>query len=230
MIVIRVREDGVTVYGHAGFAEVGKDIICAGVTALTQTLIKSLNDLTKDKIEYEIWNPPDNICKGLNYWLDFHYGMKIQMNKVKQDKEICLFTPSVYFVTIKINSTSDDIKTISRTGKIKNIDVQELNDLTGFVVQPYIIIIPPSESRTLELYFESIEETDDVYCHARAIEEYGENQESLFKYEMPFDYSCSEEEEKRLIRILYASIVATIAASIIFTIEYFPYFCPKKPS
>lgn len=54
MIVIRVREDGVTVSGHAGYAGVGKDIICAGVTALTQTLIKSLNDLTEDKIEYEM--------------------------------------------------------------------------------------------------------------------------------------------------------------------------------
>ncbi|HJC49107.1 MAG TPA: ribosomal-processing cysteine protease Prp [Candidatus Anaerostipes avistercoris] len=54
MIVVRVREDGVTVSGHAGFAGVGKDIICAGVTSLTQTLIKSMNDLTEDKIEYEM--------------------------------------------------------------------------------------------------------------------------------------------------------------------------------
>lgn len=54
MIVVRVQEDGVTVSGHAGFAGVGKDIICAGVTALTQTLIKSMNDLTEDKIEYEM--------------------------------------------------------------------------------------------------------------------------------------------------------------------------------
>lgn len=54
MIVIRVREDGVTVSGHAGYAVAGKDIICAGVTSLTQTLIKSLNDLTEDKIEGEM--------------------------------------------------------------------------------------------------------------------------------------------------------------------------------
>ena len=54
MIVVRVREDGVTVSGHAGFAGAGKDIICAGVTSLTQTLIKSLNDLTEDKNEYEM--------------------------------------------------------------------------------------------------------------------------------------------------------------------------------
>lgn len=54
MIVVRVREDGVTVSGHAGFAGVGKDIICAGVTSLTQALIKSLNDLTEDEIEGEM--------------------------------------------------------------------------------------------------------------------------------------------------------------------------------
>lgn len=54
MIVVRVREDGVTVSGHAGYAETGKDIVCAGVTALTQTLIKSIADLTEDKIKYEV--------------------------------------------------------------------------------------------------------------------------------------------------------------------------------
>ena len=54
MIAVRVREDGVTVSGHANYAGVGKDIICAGVTSLTQTLIKSMNDLTEDKIEYEM--------------------------------------------------------------------------------------------------------------------------------------------------------------------------------
>ena len=46
MIVVRVREDEVTVSGHANYAGVGKVIICAGVTSLRQTLIKSMNDLT----------------------------------------------------------------------------------------------------------------------------------------------------------------------------------------
>lgn len=54
MIVVNVREDRITVFGHAGYAEAGKDIVCAGVTTLTQTLIKSMNDLTEDKIEYEM--------------------------------------------------------------------------------------------------------------------------------------------------------------------------------
>ena len=54
MIAVNVRMDGITIEGHAGYAEAGKDIVCAGVTALTMSLVKSLNDLTEDKIEYEI--------------------------------------------------------------------------------------------------------------------------------------------------------------------------------
>ena len=54
LIEVSVRKDGITVSGHAGYAEVGKDIVCAGVTALTQTLIKSVSDLTEDKIQCEV--------------------------------------------------------------------------------------------------------------------------------------------------------------------------------
>lgn len=54
MIVVCVRKDGITVNGHAGYAETGKDIVCAGMTALTQTLVRSMQGLTKDKIEYEV--------------------------------------------------------------------------------------------------------------------------------------------------------------------------------
>ena len=54
MIAVSVRKDGIEVRGHANYAETGKDIVCAGVTALTQTLIRSLEDLTRNEIEYEI--------------------------------------------------------------------------------------------------------------------------------------------------------------------------------
>lgn len=54
MIAVSVRKDGIEISGHAGYAETGKDIVCAGVTALTQTLIRSLEDLTRDEIEYDI--------------------------------------------------------------------------------------------------------------------------------------------------------------------------------
>ena len=64
MIAVSVREDGIKVSGHANYAEDGKDIVCAGVTALTQTLIRSLEELVGDEVEYEI--SPGRV--------DIHYG------------------------------------------------------------------------------------------------------------------------------------------------------------
>ncbi len=54
MIEVSVRKDGITVTGHSWYDQQGRDIVCAGVTALFQTLIKSMEDLTEDAIEYEI--------------------------------------------------------------------------------------------------------------------------------------------------------------------------------
>lgn len=54
MIEVRIRPERIEISGHAGYAEPGKDIVCAGVTALTQTLIQSIDDLTDDEIEYRI--------------------------------------------------------------------------------------------------------------------------------------------------------------------------------
>ena len=54
MIAVCVRKDGIKMQGHAGYAENGKDIVCAGITALTQTLIRSMEDLIMDEIKYEI--------------------------------------------------------------------------------------------------------------------------------------------------------------------------------
>lgn len=54
MIVVNVRPDGITIDGHAGYAEAGKDIVCAGVTALTENLVESIESLTSDEIQYDI--------------------------------------------------------------------------------------------------------------------------------------------------------------------------------
>lgn len=54
MISVSVRKDGITVSGHANYAEAGKDIVCAGVTALVQGLIRSMESLTRDQIQYDI--------------------------------------------------------------------------------------------------------------------------------------------------------------------------------
>lgn len=54
MIAVSVRKDEIQISGHANHGAKGHDIVCAGVTALVQNLIKSIEDLTEDKIEYDI--------------------------------------------------------------------------------------------------------------------------------------------------------------------------------
>lgn len=54
MIVVKVTLNGITVDGHAGYAKPGKDIVCAGVSMLTQNLINSIEALTKDVISYKV--------------------------------------------------------------------------------------------------------------------------------------------------------------------------------
>ena len=51
MIEIKVRPDSVTVKGHAGYDVMGKDIICAGVSALFCTMVHSIKSLTTDKLD-----------------------------------------------------------------------------------------------------------------------------------------------------------------------------------
>lgn len=54
MIEVSVHEREIKVSGHAGYSVQGFDVVCAGVTALVQTLVKSVENLTEDKIEYEL--------------------------------------------------------------------------------------------------------------------------------------------------------------------------------
>lgn len=75
MIAVSVRKDGIKISGHANYAEAGKDIVCAGVTTLTQTLIMSMVDLTRDEIECEI-------SPGRT---DIHYGNLSEEGKLLVD-------------------------------------------------------------------------------------------------------------------------------------------------
>lgn len=61
--------------GHAGYAEPGQDIVCAAVSALVQTLIQSIEDLTSDKITYDI-------SPG---WADIKHGNLSQRAKLLVD-------------------------------------------------------------------------------------------------------------------------------------------------
>lgn len=64
MIEVRVRKNHIHVSGHAGHAPPGQDIVCAGVTALVQTLAESIQALTEDKIEYEVSSGRADIYYG----------------------------------------------------------------------------------------------------------------------------------------------------------------------
>lgn len=54
MIEVMISQEGILVRGHAEYAEEGKDIVCAGITALTQTLVESIESLSEDTIKYDI--------------------------------------------------------------------------------------------------------------------------------------------------------------------------------
>lgn len=74
-VTLEMIWDEIKISGHANYAVSGSDIVCAGVTALAQTLIKSIKDLTDDKIEYEI--SPGRV--------DIKYGNLLEKSKTLVD-------------------------------------------------------------------------------------------------------------------------------------------------
>lgn len=56
MIIVTKTNDSISVKGHAEYAKHGKDIVCAGVSALAQTLIYSLQELTEDIVAVKMNN------------------------------------------------------------------------------------------------------------------------------------------------------------------------------
>jgi len=64
LIVIK-RDQGFSCTGHAGYAEKGTDVICAGISALTMSAVLALEQLTKLKLHIK-----ENAAKGLLecYW------------------------------------------------------------------------------------------------------------------------------------------------------------------
>lgn len=53
MIEVTIRKNEIKIYGHAGCAEKGKDIVCAAVSILEHTLLRSLKILTEDNVNIE---------------------------------------------------------------------------------------------------------------------------------------------------------------------------------
>ena len=47
MIIVKVKDSSVEVSGHAGHSPIGTDIVCAGVSALYQTLEESAKEINQ---------------------------------------------------------------------------------------------------------------------------------------------------------------------------------------
>ena len=54
LIEITHSEGCITVKGHADYAPIGQDIVCAGVSVLVQTLIQSMEEICTDEIQYDM--------------------------------------------------------------------------------------------------------------------------------------------------------------------------------
>lgn len=54
MIQVTRKTDSITIRGHANYAEHGRDIVCSAVSVLVQTLIQAVENLTADKITYDM--------------------------------------------------------------------------------------------------------------------------------------------------------------------------------
>ena len=52
MLKITHKQGCITIDGHAGYAPSGHDIVCAAVSALVQTFVASIEELTTDGILY----------------------------------------------------------------------------------------------------------------------------------------------------------------------------------
>lgn len=60
MIEVNISNKGISVKGHAQTAPKGSDIVCAGVSALTLTLLRGLKNIANMAIYERI--APGNVC------------------------------------------------------------------------------------------------------------------------------------------------------------------------
>lgn len=65
MVVISRHNDSISIQGHAGYAAIGQDIVCAAVSTLTQALVLSLEELTQDEIKADL-TPGNSVIQYKN--------------------------------------------------------------------------------------------------------------------------------------------------------------------
>lgn len=53
MIKVKVKPSSITVKGHADYADMGKDIVCASVSSIVTTTINAVLSFENDAIDYK---------------------------------------------------------------------------------------------------------------------------------------------------------------------------------
>lgn len=54
MIQVTIKSSEIEIVGHAEYAPIGQDIVCASVSVLVQNFIQSMETLTNDTITYDM--------------------------------------------------------------------------------------------------------------------------------------------------------------------------------
>ena len=52
MIKVEIKDNLITIKGHAGYDDKGKDIVCASVSSIVITTINGIIEIDKDAIDY----------------------------------------------------------------------------------------------------------------------------------------------------------------------------------
>ncbi len=56
MIKVEIKKDRISISGHSGYEESGKDIVCASVSSMVITSVNAIIRLKPDSIEYDDTN------------------------------------------------------------------------------------------------------------------------------------------------------------------------------
>jgi uncharacterized protein YsxB (DUF464 family) len=65
LITIDRKKGCTTISGHAGYAPIGQDIVCAAISVLVQTFIASVEELTADTIR--VTRSPQGQIQSIQY-------------------------------------------------------------------------------------------------------------------------------------------------------------------
>lgn len=52
MIRVKISSNTISISGHAGYADVGKDIVCASVSSVIGTVVNCIMNIDRDSINY----------------------------------------------------------------------------------------------------------------------------------------------------------------------------------